>query len=172
MKMQTYVMTGLAVRHGFQETTELQNGEKIGVEKWNKIVEAVNSTVGEIATYNGQVINAFFHSNSGGTTEAVTDVWGGSNYPYLVPVETSGEEAYTQYHSEVEISKDELLKKLKEKYSDISIDFAKDESIQIIDYTGSGRVKTVRFGSRELSRSRNKDHLRIKISKFHHNKRK
>lgn len=47
----------------------MQSGKKIGVEKWNKIVEAVNSTVGEVATYDGQVINAFFHSNSGGTTE-------------------------------------------------------------------------------------------------------
>lgn len=148
------------------------NGTKIGVEKWNKIVEAVNSTLGEIATYDGQVINAFFHSNSGGTTESVTDVWGGSNYPYLVPVATSGEEAYTQYHSEVELTKDELLKKLKEKYNDISIDFGKDESIQIIDYTGSGRVKTVRFGNRELSRSRNKNGIRIKISKFYNIKRK
>ena len=56
---------------------------------WNKIVTAVNSTQGKIITYNNEVINAFFHANSGGTTETVINVWGGENYPYLQTVETS-----------------------------------------------------------------------------------
>ena len=43
---------------------------------WNKITEAVNSTVGQIITYKGEPINAFFHSNSGGTTEIPLNVWG------------------------------------------------------------------------------------------------
>ena len=47
-------------------------------ENWNKIVLAVDSTKGVVITYSGNVINAFFHSNSGGTTEAPVDVWGGS----------------------------------------------------------------------------------------------
>ena len=42
---------------------------------WNKIVSAVDSTKGKIVTYEGEPINAFFHSNSGGTTEAPADVW-------------------------------------------------------------------------------------------------
>ena len=64
---------------------------------WNKIVNAVNATQGKIITYNNEPINAFFHSNSGGTTEMPVNVWGGTNYPYLQVVETSGEDAYTQY---------------------------------------------------------------------------
>lgn len=43
---------------------------------WNKITEAVNSTAGKIITYNGEPINAFFHSNSGGSTEMPINVWG------------------------------------------------------------------------------------------------
>ena len=100
---------------------------------------------GEVATYEGQIINAFFHSNSGGTTETATNVWRGGNYPYLQSVETSGEDAYTQYSSEVVLTNEELFNKLKEKYPDIEIDFSNNESIQIIDYTESGRVKTVKF---------------------------
>ncbi len=46
-------------------------------EKWNKIVECVQETQGKIITYNNEPINAFFHSNSGGTTELPADVWGG-----------------------------------------------------------------------------------------------
>jgi len=59
------------------------------IDNWNKIVEAVNATLGEVVTYEKQVINAFFHSNSGGTTETASAVWGGQNYPYLQAVETS-----------------------------------------------------------------------------------
>lgn len=47
-------------------------------ENWNKIVSSVNETKGKIITYEGKPINAFFHSNSGGATEAPIDVWGGS----------------------------------------------------------------------------------------------
>ena len=44
--------------------------------------EAVNSTLGQIMTYNNRVILAAFHSSSGGHTENVEDVWT-SPLPYL-----------------------------------------------------------------------------------------
>ena len=121
-------------------------------EKWSKIEECVNETKGKIITYDNQPINAFFHSNSGGKTELPVDVWGGgSNMPYLQVVETSGEDAYTQYNSEVELTNEELIEKLKEKYTDIQIDFANTEDIKILEYTSSGRVKTIKFGNHEVS---------------------
>ena len=91
-------------------------------EYWSKIVKSVNDTKGKIITYEGKPINAFFHASSGGITELPVNVWGGSGLPYLQVVETSGEEGYTQYSSEVTLSKDELINKLKTKYSDILID--------------------------------------------------
>ena len=74
-------------------------------------------------------------------------------------VETSGEDAYTQYSSEVTLSYEELLNKLKEKYTDIEIDFTNEQSIKILEYTDSGRVRTIRFGNKELSRSRNENDI-------------
>lgn len=44
--------------------------------------EAVDGTLGQIMTYNNQVILAAFHSSSGGHTENVEDVWT-SPLPYL-----------------------------------------------------------------------------------------
>ena len=121
-------------------------------EKWAKIEECVNETKGKIITYNNQPINAFFHSNSGGKTELPVDVWGGgTNMPYLQVVETSGEDGYTQYNSEVELTNEEVLEKLKTKYSDIQIDFNNEEDIKILEYTTSGRVKTIKFGNYEIS---------------------
>ena len=119
---------------------------------WQKIEQCVNETRGKIVTYQNEPINAFFHANSGGKTEIPVNVWGGgSNLPYLQVVETAGEEGYTQYASEIELTQEEILNKLKEKYADIQIDFTKEEEIQITEYTDSQRVKTVRFGNHELS---------------------
>lgn len=118
---------------------------------WQKICSAVNETSGKIITYENKPIDAFFHSNSGGITEVPVNVWGGTGYPYLQSVETSGENTYTQYASEVRLSQEELINKLKEKYSDISIDFTNSEDIKILEYTESTRVKTVKFGNHEIS---------------------
>ena len=58
-------------------------------ENWRKIETAVRETVDKIITYDNKPINAFFHSNSGGTTEIPINVWGGTNFPYLQVVETA-----------------------------------------------------------------------------------
>ena len=75
----------------------------------------------------------------------------GSNMPYLQVVETAGEDGYTQYNSELELTNEEILQKLKEKYEDIQIDFNNEEDIKILEYTSSGRVKTIKFGNHEIS---------------------
>lgn len=133
---------------------------------WQKISEAVNNTAGKIITYNNQPINAFFHSNSGGITEIPVNVWGGTGYPYLQSVETSGEEGYQQYQSEVEFTQEELINKLKTKYADISIDFSNNEEIKIIEYTESTRVKTVKFGNHQLSGVETRTILGLKSTNF------
>lgn len=115
-------------------------------EKWNKLVRAVNETRGKYITYNGEVINAFFHSNSSGKTENPVDVWGGS-LPYLDVVETSGEENYTSYKSEVRITKEELKRIITEKFKSFKIDFNDKECIKILEYTDSMRVRKIKIGN-------------------------
>ncbi len=133
---------------------------------WNKIREAVISTEGKIITYQNQPINAFFHANSGGKTEMPINVWGGTGLPYLQVVETAGEEGYSQYASEVAFSNDELINKLKSKYKDITIDFNNQEEIKILQYTDSGRVKTIKFGNHELSGVETRTILGLKSTNF------
>ncbi|MDI6801867.1 MAG: SpoIID/LytB domain-containing protein [Thermodesulfovibrionales bacterium] len=53
----------------------------------DNIARAVKETKGEILTYKGQPIVAYYHSTSGGMTEDPSEVFGKS-YPYLKPVET------------------------------------------------------------------------------------
>lgn len=125
--------------------------ENVRESNWNKIVEAVNSTQGKIITYGGLPINAFFHSNSGGATETTANVWGGTGYPYLQSVETSGEDTYSQYSSEVTLTKQNFIDKIKEKHSNFEIDFTQENSIKILEYTDGNRVKKIKIGNLELS---------------------
>ena len=120
-------------------------------ENWKKIVNAVNSTQGKIITYQGKPINAFFHSNSGGETEAPIEVWGGSGYPYLQSVSTTGEDAYSQYSSEAEFTEEEFVEKIKEVHSNFEINWKEDNCIEVTEYTEGNRVKTIKIGNLELS---------------------
>ena len=47
---------------------------------------AVTDTAGEVLTHNGGVIQAYYHSNCGGRTEASENVWG-ARLPYLTGVD-------------------------------------------------------------------------------------
>lgn len=134
-------------------------------EYWKKITTAVNETKGKVILYNGEPINALFHSNSGGKTELSLNVWGG-NFPYFQTVETSGEENYTSYNSEVEISKDNLVKIMLENYSDFKIDFSKENYIQIIELTEGNRVKKIKIGNKELSGVEARKLFNLKSAKF------
>lgn len=134
-------------------------------EYWNKILEAVNTTKGKIIFYEGEPINALFHSNSGGSTEISLNVWGG-NFPYFQTVETSGEESYSSYSSEVEISKDDLIKKMLERYSDFKIDFSDNNCINIEEYTSSGRISKISIGNKQISGVEARSIFGLKSAKF------
>lgn len=125
--------------------------ESVRQSNWDKIVSAIEQTQKKIITYDNQPINAFFHSNSGGMTEAPINVWGGSGYPYLQAVATGGEDSYTQYSSEVSLSKEEFLQKIKEKHPDVTIDFTQSDCLQIKEKTEGNRVKTMKVGNLELA---------------------
>ena len=132
---------------------------------WGKITKAVNETRGKIIFYEGEPINAVFHSNSGGKTELANNVWS-ENFPYFQIVEISGEENYTSYNSEIKISKDELIKLMLEKYSEFKIDFKDDECIKIIEYTEGNRVQKIKIGNIEVSGVVARQIFGLKSAKF------
>lgn len=99
-----------------------------------QIEKAVRETKGQILTYEGQPIMAFYHACSIGKTENPEEVFG-KNYPYLKSVEVpSTPSPYTLW--EKKISFDTLKKAL-------SIDKISD--VKIKSYTSTGRVKELEF---------------------------
>lgn len=109
-------------------------------EKWAKLEEAVDATKNQVITYNGEIISAFFHAHSGGKTENVKFVWGGNEIPYLQSVDGNEDEAFKDVK---EFTKEEFAECIKS----IAPDYlTNDYEIEILDYTGSGRVNQLKIG--------------------------
>lgn len=114
-------------------------GEEKADKYWTKISDAVESTSGITITYNNEPISAVFHSTSSGYTENASDVWGG-NVPYLVSVESKGDEQSPRYRSELVISEEDFRKKAFENIEGISADA---ELIGEIERSEAGGIKTI-----------------------------
>lgn len=74
---------------------------------WRKVADAVVSTAGRILTYEGDPAECTYYSCSGGRTESAEAVWG-VEIPYLVSVESSGEEWAAAFSAEVFFSADQF----------------------------------------------------------------
>jgi stage II sporulation protein D len=95
-----------------------------------RVAYAVENTSGEILTYNGKPIEAFYHSTCGGMTEDVEEVFGKS-YPYLKPVESPCTlSPYSSWEKEIPIREIENALKLHG-----------IRNISIRSFTSSKRVK-------------------------------
>ena len=79
-----YADSSLDNPYTLNDTTKTQVYKGYGAEHLTT-TKAVNDTKGEVMTYNGRVVTAFFYSTSGGRTEDVKYVWSGS-FPYLKSV--------------------------------------------------------------------------------------
>ena len=80
-------------------------------ENLQKVQSAVNETMGQVLTYEGELIEATYFSCSGGTTEDAVAVWG-ADIPYLQSVPSPGEEAAAHYTDSASYSISEIHDKL------------------------------------------------------------
>lgn len=114
-----------------------------------KIKNAVSSTANEIITYNGEVINALFHSTSSGMTESAEDIWGKA-VPYLVSVKSDGEEKSPRFESREVFSKEDFLNRAKEHIegADLSAELFSD-----IERSQAGGIKKLKVCGIEITGS-------------------
>ena len=90
-------------------------------EEWReKIEQAVSETSGEIITYEGEPITAVFHAATGTETESAVDVWG-ADVPYLVSVDSDGDEECPDYTTSVTFGAEEFRQRMLTKYDDINL---------------------------------------------------
>lgn len=117
---------------------------------YEKICNAVKSTRGEIITYEGEPIIAAFHASSGGCrTENSQDVWSGS-LPYLVSVESPGEDKREGYNTVVKVSCNEFKQKINENFPEAALGDDKSNWIGDISYTDGNAVNYINIGGASI----------------------
>ncbi len=134
---------------------------------WNKITEAVNETEGQVIEYNKVLINPLFHSNSGGHTENVEDVWSGTSEPYLKGVKSMGEDKFKEYESTIVLSESEMINTLKKNNPKIKIS-GKNllENIKINGYSSGNRVLSMNIGNVKIKGTDFRKMFNLKSTNF------
>lgn len=123
-----------------------------------KVRDAVLATEGEILTYNGQTINAFYFSMSNGYTENVESVFK-SDLPYLKSVPSTWDnESIKNYEFTKTISKKDFCKSL-----EISCDNIKIENIQ---KTSSNRVASLTINDKTFLGTKVRSLLGLRSTDF------
>ncbi len=109
---------------------------------YGNIIKAVEETDAMVMLYDGEIINAVFHSTSAGHTESAKNVWG-SDIEYLRGVPSEGEEISPRFETVEKFSKAEFLALIKEKFPDVSENTPQDELFKITSRSENGYVTEV-----------------------------
>lgn len=105
---------------------------------YKKIYDVTYSTKGEIIIYQNEPIQAVFHSSNGGKTENAKDVWG-SDFEYLVSVNSFGEDLSPKYKTEYVTDYDNFKNIILNEYPQIN----ENTFVDNITYTKGGAVDTI-----------------------------
>lgn len=105
-----------------------------------KLQTAVEETDGQVLKYDGALISATYFSCSGGRTESAQAVWGGE-VPYLVSVESPGEEDFSGYAAQTELPVEDVKSRL-------GVD---DLGVSAVSYTDGGGVDAMTIGGKSFS---------------------
>ena len=136
--------------------------EKDDSTSYKKISEAVESTKGEVLTFEGNIINALYHSASGGKTENVSEVFAGGDVVNLSSVDSPGEEIMQNYETKVVISKKEFVNALKK----VDKNFSYDGNIKILSRTEGGSVGRIKIGNTEFKGTKIRNIFNLRSSNF------
>lgn len=120
---------------------------------------AVDETEGKVVVYDGELINGYYFSTSGGYTESSENVWGGKlGYLQAVP-DPYEPENLSKTTWTVELT----AKEVKEKLSNYGIDVGDILDIQPIEYSDAGRVLELKIigtdGTTVITKSKARTYL-------------
>lgn len=117
---------------------------------FTKIQDAVKETEGQVMLYDSQPIIAVFHASSGGCrTENSQDVWT-SALPYLVSVESKGEDKRQGYNTTVTVSCDEFKEKINSQYPEAQLGDDRNSWIGDMSFTQGNSVNYINIGKTAL----------------------
>ena len=127
---------------------------------YGKIKQAVQETEGIVLTSGGKLVTALYHSSSGGRTENCEDVFSVA-LPYLVSVESAGEEASPEFRTEKTFSTEDFINKINAAFPD---SFMKDpkKDVDVWQRTESGRISLIRLGGTVITGQQLRNALKLR----------
>ncbi len=114
-----------------------------------KIRQAVADTAGQIVTYDGAPIAAVFHAASAEETESAVNVWG-ADVPYLVGVDSSGDDACPDYDASVTLGAEEFRQIMLTQFPDINLTGLPKTWFTDIETSEAGGVISCKIGGEEM----------------------
>ena len=112
-----------------------------------RIRKGVDQTKGEILTYRGRIVPAYFHANSGGHIESPARVWGGEPTPFVRPRADTWSLETKHASWETTLSRETFVQKL------VQGGYPEPESgsisLQVQKFLPSGRAKILQYASKQ-----------------------
>lgn len=143
---------------------KLWQGELGGYQ--SRISQAVDQTRGVTLCYQGQPIEVLYHAISGGRTEDAQTVFSQAQ-PYLVSVESRGEEGARGYSQTLTMTREEAAARLCEHFPDCGATAGNlEEMLRIHKYLESGRVDTLWLGQQQIKASELRSALGLRSTWF------
>ena len=125
---------------------------------YNKIKNAVENTNGEYLSYNGNYIEALYHSTNNGKTESSLDVFG-NYYPYLISVSSEYDKNASSYLRTINMPLDTISNKL-------GLSLNNDSVINILSYTDGGNIKEININENNFSGKKVRELLGLRSADF------
>ncbi len=125
---------------------------------YQKIVNAVNQTKGMYLTYNGEIIEAVYHSTSNGMTEDAKNVWG-NPFPYLISVESPYDTYNPSFLKEQFITYETLSSKL-------NVEINYDTNFNILSYTSGNRINQIEINEKLFTGVQVRNLLELRSTDF------
>lgn len=121
--------------------------------KYKNAVRAAQETQGKIALFHAHPIRALYHASSGGHTENAENVYSEA-LAYLRGVPSPGEEDYTRFQTETEMTIDDLRKAFRA-FPDMLFpdNVPLSEQLEVLSRSDTGRVTEMRVGLTGMSGS-------------------
>lgn len=115
-----------------------------------KLRTAVAETDGLVVLYEGQLIDAVFHSSSEGSTADAAQVWG-TRLPYLVPVDTPEGEEVPNFHTTVTVPLEEFQTTILQAHPEVILGEDYTAWFGAVEYNDWGGVACLPVGGVEVS---------------------
>ena len=125
---------------------------------YNKVKNAVNSTKGIYLTYNGEIIDAVYHSTSNGYTEDSVNVWGNKK-PYLKSVNSPYDSTNKSFQVTTFYSYEDISNKLDNLVN-------QDTEFNILGRNESNRVELIELNGINYSGTKFRNLLGLRSTDF------